>query len=113
MAPELFSGNPYDGFKAECFACGIMLFSMLFGDYPFEDVQQLDALAETFHYRNCSENDSQFWAQYNGGSELDEKLKALIKGLLRGDPEERLSIKEVQANEWFKGEVLEEPELCA
>ncbi|EFJ42729.1 serine/threonine protein kinase 1 [Volvox carteri f. nagariensis] len=33
--PEVFSGKPYDGRKADVFSCGVVIFQMVFGVLPF------------------------------------------------------------------------------
>ena len=37
IAPEMLSQSGYDGFKADIWACGVVLYSMLYGEVPFRD----------------------------------------------------------------------------
>lgn len=36
MSPEIVQRHPYDGFKADIWALGVLLFRMLAGRYPFK-----------------------------------------------------------------------------
>ena len=35
VAPEVLAGEQYDGFKVDMWACGVVLFAMVAGSYPF------------------------------------------------------------------------------
>jgi len=57
MAPEMLSGLPYDGIKADYFACGVLLFGMLFREYPFCDYSNLDEATLAFLYERKDDQD--------------------------------------------------------
>lgn len=40
-APEVLLGREYDGRMADVWSCGIMLFVMLYGFYPYDDTREI------------------------------------------------------------------------
>jgi serine/threonine protein kinase len=48
MSPQQLDGSkaPYDGRKADAWACGVMLLVMLLGEYPFSNGGNADARSE-------------------------------------------------------------------
>ena len=41
MAPEVSSGDPYDGCAADTWSCGVILYTLLTGTLPFEDKEKI------------------------------------------------------------------------
>jgi serine/threonine protein kinase len=36
VAPEVLAAEKYDGYKVDMWACGVVLFAMVVGSYPFD-----------------------------------------------------------------------------
>eukprot|EP01080_Neovahlkampfia_damariscottae_P007555 gene7555-11878_t len=90
VAPEILSEKGYNGFKADIWSAGVILFVMLAGYLPFEDdsIKILFAKIEK--------------GQFKMPSFFSEGASSLISRMLNVDPEKRITIKEIFEDEWFK-----------
>ncbi|KAJ1372406.1 hypothetical protein KIN20_034556 [Parelaphostrongylus tenuis] len=93
QAPELVSGNTecYSGFASDLWSCGVTLYNMISGLYPFEGsviMRLFDniARADLIMPQNV---------------ELDDNLVVLLKGLLTKDAKKRFTIEHVKRNQWY------------
>ncbi|CAD7697665.1 unnamed protein product [Ostreobium quekettii] len=110
FAPEILLRKApdmrYDGMVADLFSCGVCLFVMIYGRYPKsvlrkrseDDVYQfgLDGIEMALPKRRHVGND---------GSEVREvsaEALALMAGLMRPDPANRLRMEGVWADPWFR-----------
>eukprot|EP00921_Rhytidocystis_pertsovi_P006685 GHVQ01011380.1.p1 GENE.GHVQ01011380.1~~GHVQ01011380.1.p1 ORF type:complete len:822 (-),score=56.33 GHVQ01011380.1:2435-4900(-) len=89
MCPEILARKLYDGFAADVWAMGILLFALLTGSFPFSGQTDREL------YRKIS----------RGTFRLPDFLSAqatrLVKRLLTTCPSERPSVKELLQDEWL------------
>lgn len=103
MAPEIFKGGVYDGPPVDIFACGVVLFMLVFGEFPF--FKATDEYFGQFH------NDTEAFMG-SRGIDADAAFLDLTKGMTRADPKARMTMSDVMAHQWMQGEVSSQ-EDCA
>ncbi|GIL43764.1 hypothetical protein Vafri_1391 [Volvox africanus] len=115
MAPELFSGRPYDGRKADVFSCGVVLYQMFFGALPFHRTLSGRPLDFNRNFREIMDNMRQEnWQQLLPASATTAPpgcppppppspwLLDLLHGMLRYDPDERMTLLAVMHHPWYR-----------
>lgn len=105
MSPEIFSNSsPFDGFKCDMWALGIMLFMMLTSSNPF------DAPRESDKYFQCITGGYLRRMFLNGGYQFTEEVMDLMQRLLTKDFTDRLSLQQALNHPWLQyGEELAVP----
>jgi serine/threonine protein kinase len=92
MAPEILSHDPY-GPAVDCFACGVILYTMLTGRLPFPGLTT-----------------KEYWAHVQAGnaryppslwSGISVHAQNLVKGLLNKDPHKRLTAFAALQHQWI------------
>lgn len=106
MAPEIHSKVPYIGSVVDLFAAGIILFIFYTGHPPFNHAKATDS----YYGLICMNNHEKFWNYHsrkkpNGIKFFSPDFINLINAMLAFDPTQRLSIAEIKAHPWYKGEV--------
>lgn len=87
--PEIANGlESFPGFKVDIWSSGVTLYNITTGVYPFEgdNVYRL--------FENIGKG------EFVIPAELEESLKELLQGMLRKDPEKRLTIQQVRQHSW-------------
>jgi serine/threonine protein kinase len=89
MAPEMVQGRPYHGESIDIWSCGVILLTLLLGRpvWSIADVGR----------------DEMFREFYEKGLErfgFEKKLDELLRSMLKLDPIERLSAREILEHEW-------------
>ncbi|KAK9809250.1 hypothetical protein WJX72_012085 [[Myrmecia] bisecta] len=91
MAPEIiYGGNRYDAKKADIWSCGIILYAMLYGRYPF-NAKERDYARKIVTAAYVLPQDV----------EVSDLCKDLMTRVLVADPDKRLSMEEIRAHPWF------------
>ncbi|CAL8466327.1 g5863 [Coccomyxa elongata] len=84
MAPEVMSGGSYNAKSADVWSCGVMLFVMFFGEYPFADVREV-MLGEV---------------QFPEQPAASEAVKDLILRMTERNPVTRIKLEDVCSQAW-------------
>jgi carbon catabolite-derepressing protein kinase len=87
---------PYDASAADLWCCGIALYAMLIGQYPFQ-VSNNPAREELLEVLQKMRQH-----QYHVPSTLTPDCRRLLKGLLTANPQQRLTINDIQTDPWFE-----------
>ena len=90
-SPECLSGQPYDPFLSDIWACGVILYVMVTGKLPWTGI-------------NNSEMYSQIKkGQYRTPSFLSDNCRDLIAKLMAVDPAERITLEDALVHRWMVG----------
>lgn len=88
-SPQIASGQShFSGFKCDIWACGITLYAMVTGTFPFtaDNIMVLcDLIAK---------------GEYNMPEGVPECIASMIRGLLDKDEEKRFSIEQIKEHPW-------------
>ncbi|KAH6761766.1 sucrose nonfermenting protein kinase 2.3 [Perilla frutescens var. hirtella] len=93
IAPEVLHRKEYDGKIADVWSCGVTLYVMLAGSYPFEDPENPKDFRKTIQ-RVIN-------VQYSIPEHVSEECRHLISRIFVGDPAQRISIPEIKNHPWF------------
>lgn len=89
VAPEVLSDGGYDGSAADVWSCGVILYVLMAGYLPFEEID-LPTLYDKITAAHFSCPD---W--------FSQGAKSLIQRILDPNPKTRMTIKEMKADTWF------------
>jgi len=93
-APEILLEQPYSGFKSDVWSCGIVLYALLFGEFPFSWASQ-QKFVLTGHFPTIQ------WPRHTRQQLVDDSVKELILKMLEVDPKKRLTLQEVASHKWL------------
>lgn len=102
IAPEVLSRKEYDGKIADVWSCGVTLYVMLVGAYPFEDPEDPRNFRKTIgrilsvHY------------SIPDYVRVSQDCKHLLSRIFVADPEKRITIEEIKKHPWFLKKLPEE-----
>jgi serine/threonine-protein kinase SRK2 len=95
IAPEVLMKKEYDGKTADVWSCGVTLYVMLVGAYPFEDPDEPKDFRKTIQ-RILS-------VQYSipDNIQISSDSRHLISRIFVADPTTRITMCEIKNHPWF------------
>ena len=100
MPPQMFIGEPYNGFKADIFSLGVTLFYLTTKNYAFETSEKED---KNYNYIINKEY-KPFWENIENviTNNLSKEFKNLFLKMISFNEKERPNIDEILNDDWFK-----------
>ncbi|KOM32517.1 hypothetical protein LR48_Vigan01g207300 [Vigna angularis] len=95
IAPEVLSRKEYDGKISDVWSCGVTLYVMLVGAYPFEDPEDPRNFRKTIGRI--------IGVQYSIPDyvRVSSECRNLLSSIFVADPAKRITIPEIKQNPWF------------
>jgi len=102
LAPQIVRRQPYDGYKADVFSIGVVLFAMVFGVFPF------DNLRVNGRYSNDPSRPlPKLRVRFPADVKVNPSVKELLLMMLEDDEDKRISVPDILKHEWIVGESAE------
>jgi len=96
VAPEVVSKRTYNGKQADCFSLGVVLFTLLFAEFPFVAQDRVNCIktGKLQPIPNFSESKMRRF-------QVDPQTKDLILRMVREDPNKRIPLEEIKDHPWL------------
>ncbi|KAM3338596.1 hypothetical protein P3S68_030682 [Capsicum galapagoense] len=95
IAPEVLSRKEYDGKIADVWSCGVTLYVMLVGAYPFEDPDDPRNFKKTITRILSVQYSIPYYVR------VSKECNHLLSRIFVADPEKRITIEEIKKHPWF------------
>ncbi|KAL4361911.1 hypothetical protein GQ457_04G034740 [Hibiscus cannabinus] len=95
IAPEVLSRKEYDGKIADVWSCGVTLYVMLVGAYPFEDPE------DPRNFRKTIQRILSVHYSIPDYVRVSKECKHLLSRIFVADPDKRITIPEIKQHPWF------------
>nr|AGH25067.1 serine threonine protein kinase [Catharanthus roseus] len=95
IAPEVLSRREYDGKLADVWSCGVTLYVMLVGAYPFEDQE------DPKNFRKTIQRILAVQYKIPDYVHISQDCRHLLSRIFVANPSRRISIKEIKSHPWF------------
>ncbi|KAM0069746.1 putative protein kinase CAMK-OST1L family [Helianthus debilis subsp. tardiflorus] len=96
IAPEVISRKEYDGKLADVWSCGVTLYVMLVGAYPFEDPR------DPRNFRNTIGRILSVQYSIPDYVRVSKDCRHLLSRIFVANPSKRITIEEIKKHPWFK-----------
>ncbi|KAK6923363.1 Protein kinase domain [Dillenia turbinata] len=95
IAPEVLSRKEYDGKIADVWSCGVTLYVMLVGAYPFEDPD------DPRNFRKTIARILSVHYSIPNYVRISVECRHLLSRIFVANPEKRITIAEIKSHPWF------------
>ncbi|XP_050375558.1 serine/threonine-protein kinase SRK2A isoform X1 [Argentina anserina] len=95
IAPEVLSRREYDGKLADVWSCGVTLYVMLVGAYPFEDQEDPKNFRKTINRIMAVQYKIPDYVH------ISQDCRHLLSRIFVANPARRITIKEIKNHPWF------------
>lgn len=95
IAPEVLSRKEYDGKTADVWSCGVTLYVMLVGAYPFEDP------ADPKNFRKTIGRILSVQYSIPDYVRISNECRHLLSHIFVASPAKRITIAEIKTHQWF------------
>ncbi|KAK9278328.1 hypothetical protein L1049_027893 [Liquidambar formosana] len=89
-APEVFSGRLYAGPEIDVWSCGVILYAVLSGHFPFDDSNMAQLIKDVTS------------GTYILPNHLSPGARDLVSRMLVVDPTRRITVPEIRQHQWFQ-----------
>eukprot|EP00798_Chlamydomonas_sp_ICE-L_P019999 gene19999-26712_t len=120
MSPQLISARQtkqgYDATKADLWACGVLLFVMLLGMFPFEHTEHPDPNSSEAHVEVWLQQIKCSWRENprvsDSAAKLSESCRDLLDKIFELDEGRRITIEGIRAHPWYTKKIPDKYEAA-
>ncbi|XP_022131571.1 CBL-interacting serine/threonine-protein kinase 8 isoform X2 [Momordica charantia] len=102
VAPEVLNHKGYDGAMADVWSCGVILYVLMAGYLPFDELDLTTLYSVINVYLGCKMQSRIERADFSCPSWFPVGAKALIHRIFDPNPSTRITIEKIREEEWFK-----------
>jgi len=104
-APEIVKRVPYNSFKADVWSCGVVLYSLLFGQFPWDDITKFITSAD-------ANIEHLLRVRFPKEVPVSDSAKQLLLQMLTVNPDKRISLQGILDHEWLLDSMDTKPMQC-
>lgn len=98
VAPEVLAHESYDGKAADVWSCGVVLYTLLTGGFPFQDPDQQQLSQVTLLQRLFSRI---LAGKFDMPTNVSRNCQSLLKAMLTVDPQRRIPAAQILQHPWM------------